>query len=268
MKRFLRNWFLPAVFPFAVWGCTVLQHLAHGDVQGAAVEGGKAVVSAGIRTIEAYCNNKDQVNLSQEYYVGRGTAANVFAKYKRVHDKDLETYVRRVGETVARGAPSAGGKGLDNDDLKEPYRGYFFAIIEDRHVNAFSAPGGFIFITTAALRAMKSEDELACVLGHEIGHVMDRHGVRYTLEQKNWSIPFEAVGQEVAARSPELIGKYAKQFTGMCSELATKAAGGMGVKYEKKADELGARFAARAGYDPNALKEFIRRTRQGEDLGD
>ncbi|MEK7469632.1 MAG: M48 family metalloprotease [Planctomycetota bacterium] len=266
MKKLFGKNLIPLLFPVIVWGCTALQRAAHGDFTGAAVEGGKAVVGTGIRMIEKYCEDTDQVNISQEYYVGRGSAANVFSKYKRVHDPALERYVRKVGETVGRAAKSSGAVGLDGAALQEPYKGYFFAVIEDRHVNAFSAPGGFVFITTAALRAMKTEDELACVLAHEIGHVMDRHGIRYVLEQQKFSIPFEAVGEEVAARSPELVGKYAKQFTGMCGELATKAAGGLGTEYELKADELGAKFAANAGYDPQGLIEFIKRTRHGEDL--
>lgn len=266
MKRLFGRNLIPLLFPLVIWGCTALQKAARGDFSGAAVEGGKAVVSTGIRMIEKYCENTDQVNISQEYYIGRGASANVFAKYKRVHDPALQRYVRRVGETVGRAAKASGANGLDGATLQEPYKGYFFAVIEDRHVNAFSAPGGFVFVTTAALRAMKNEDELACVLGHEIGHVMDRHGIRYVLDQQKFAIPFEAVGEEVAARSPELVGKYAKQFTGMCGDLATKAAGGMGTDYELKADELGAKFAARAGYDPNGLIEFIKRTRHGEDL--
>jgi len=266
MKRLFSRNLIPLAFPLLVWGCTALQQAARGNFTGAAVEGGKAVVGTGIRMIEKYCEDTDQVNISQEYYIGRGSAANVFSKYKRVHDQGLERYVRRVGETVGRAAKSSGAKGLDNSTLQEPFKGYFFAVIEDRHVNAFSAPGGFVFITTAALRAMKNEDELACVLGHEIGHIMDRHGIKYVLQQNKFNIPFEAVGEEVAARSPELVGKYAKQFTGMCGELASKAAGGLGSDYELKADELGAKFAANAGYDPAGLIEFIKRTRHGEDL--
>ena len=113
MKKLLSKNLIPLLLPFAVWGCSVLTNLAHGNLQGAAVEGGKAVASGVKRTVEAYANNKDEVNLSQEYYVGRGTAANIFAKYKRVHSKDLEDYVRRVGETVAAAASGSGAKGLD-----------------------------------------------------------------------------------------------------------------------------------------------------------
>lgn len=257
---------LPMLFPLLIYGCTVVQRLLHGDVTGAAIEGGEAVGSAVYRTIVKYCENVDQVNISQEYYIGRGTAANVFAKYPRVTDPKLNLYVRNVGETVAKATKGIDAPGLDGAQLQEPYKGYFFSVIDDHRVNAFAAPGGFVFVTRGALREMRSEDELACVLGHEIGHVMDRHGARYVIKQRNWAIPFEAASEEVAARSPALVGELAKQFSGMCGELAQKAAGGMGEEFELKADELGARFAARAGYDPNALIEFIKRTRHGEDL--
>jgi len=261
MNRFLSKNLIPLLFPVIVMGCTVAERLMHGDIQGAAVEGGTAVVTAGVRTVVKLAQNTDEVNVSQEYYIGRGVAGNVFMKYKRLDDPALNRYVRLVGDNVAKAST-----GVEVKDGKQPYKGYFFAIVDDNQVNAFSAPGGFIFITKGALRAMQTEDELACVLGHEIGHVIDRHGVKYVLKQKNFSIPFETAAEEVAARSPELIGNLAKQFGGMCGDLAKKAAGGMGTEYEDLADRMGAKFAARAGYNPKSMIEFLSRTHHGEDI--
>src|SRR5258708_4837268 len=107
---------------------------------------------------------------SQEYYVGRGVAANAMfdsqGTYVGLYDKDanLEEYVALVGLSVAL-----------ESDRPETFKGYHFGVVNSSDINAFAAPGGFIFVTTGALKQMENEDELAGVLSHEIGHVNLRH---------------------------------------------------------------------------------------------
>jgi predicted Zn-dependent protease len=107
---------------------------------------------------------------SQEYYVGRGVAANAMfdadGRYVGLYDKDqnLEEYVALVGLSVAL-----------ESDRPETFKGYHFGVVNSPDINAFAAPGGFIFVTTGALKLMANEDELAGVLSHEIGHVNLRH---------------------------------------------------------------------------------------------
>ncbi|MCE9582158.1 MAG: M48 family metalloprotease [Planctomycetes bacterium] len=259
-KTILRN-VLPALIPFAVLGCEMINNILHGNVSGAIGSGTEMVNAAGQKQKEKAARNQDEVNISQEYYIGRGVAANVFQKYKPCKDEKLNRYVRQVGENVAKASRSA-----EIPDGKQPYKGFFFIVIEDSHVNAFSAPGGFVFITRGALAGMRTEDELACVLGHEIAHIVDRHGVKYILEQRDNAIPFEVIGEVVAERTPGLVGELAKSLAGMCGDLANKAMGGMGEKYENAADRWGTTIAWKAGYDPKAMPEFLNRTHHGEDL--
>lgn len=261
MKKTLLRTVIPFVAPLVFVGCQMINNLLHGNVQGAIGEGVSMVDEAGRRQKQKAAANKDEVNIAQEYYIGRGVSANVFQKYKPSKDAKLNEYVRLVGENVAKASRS-----VEIADAKQPYKGYFFIVIEDSHVNAFSAPGGFVFVTSGALMKMKTEDELACVLGHEIAHIVDRHGVKYVLEQKNNAIPFEVLGEVVASRTPALVGELAKSLAGMCGDLANKAMGGMGEKYELAADKYGTIIAARAGYDPSAMPEFLKRTHHGEDL--
>src|SRR6185436_514659 len=107
---------------------------------------------------------------SQEYYVGRGVAANAMfdgmGRYIGLYDKDanLEEYVAMVGLSVAM-----------ESDRPDTFKGYRFGVMASNDINAFAAPGGFIFVTTGALKLMENEDELAGVLSHEIAHVNLRH---------------------------------------------------------------------------------------------
>ncbi|NUN48351.1 MAG: M48 family metalloprotease [Candidatus Brocadiae bacterium] len=266
MRKFLSSNLVVLLFPVVVVGCEAIGMALRGDVTGAMASGTRDGIEIAGKIEAELAKTADEVNVSQEYYIGRNVAANVFAKSKRVTDPALNRYVRMVGENVAKATKGTDARGLNNAQLMEPYKGYFFAILDDNQVNAFSAPGGWVFITMGALRAMENEDELACVLAHEIGHVMDRHGIRYTMEQKKFGVPLQVLGEAAAARSPALVGELAKSLSGMGNELMSKAMGGMGVDYELTADALGARFASRAGYRPGALVDFIRRTRHGEDL--
>src|SRR6266568_6059463 len=91
----------------------------------------------------------------EEADIGRVVAARVLATYPLLKDVKLQEYVTLVGNTVAAYST-------------RPTLEWHFAVIDTPIVNAFSAPGGFIFITTGALQQMNSEAELAAVLGHEI----------------------------------------------------------------------------------------------------
>lgn len=259
-KNWSRN-LVPFAAPLLLVGCQMISNLLHGNVQGAIGEGVSMVNEAGQIDRAKRAENQDQVNISQEYYIGRGVAANVFKKYKPCTDAKLNEYVRLVGENVAKASRS-----VEIKDAKQPYKGFFFIVIEDSNVNAFAAPGGFIFVTRGALMQMRSEDELACVLGHEIAHVVDRHGIKYVLEQKNNAVPFQVAGEVLASRTNRLVGELAKNLAEMCGELANKAMAGMGQEYELFADKWGTVIAARAGYDPKAMTEFLKRTHHGEDL--
>jgi predicted Zn-dependent protease len=260
MKKHLLRLLIPLSIPVAVLGCDALQRLAAGDTSGAISSGvrtGVDVVAAGWKAAKT----PDEINPSQEYYIGRGVAANVFTKYKRYNDPKLARYVRLVGGNVAKAS-----EGYHEPGLINPFKGYFFVILDTPQVNAFSAPGGFVFVTIGAIKAMKTEDELACVLGHEIGHITDRHAMKHVLEQKKFTIMVQGAGEALAARSPGMIQELTKELTGICSDLTSKTIGGMGEDYEERADSLGAIYAAKAGYDPTTMLEFLKRTRHGEDL--
>jgi predicted Zn-dependent protease len=204
---------------------------------------------------------------SQEYYVGRSVAANAMfspqGSYIGLYDdKNLEDYVALVGLTVAL-----------ESDRPETFKGYHFGVLNSSDINAFAAPGGFIFVTTGAIKQMENEDELAGVLAHEIGHVNLRHpedhanraadqsGAMGALNTTGsiFSSILSATGKAQKAENLQVLtkglGSMADTFT---KELMVN---GYGRDSELAADALGVAVMCRPGvrYNPSALKAFIAR---------
>ena len=100
--------------------------------------------------------------VEEEVALGRVVAARVLATYPLADDDKLQKYVTLVGKTVAL-------------QSSRPDLDWHFAVIETDMVNAFSCPGGYVFITTGAMAQIGSEAELAVVLGHEIAHATEKH---------------------------------------------------------------------------------------------
>lgn len=106
--------------------------------------------------------------LPQELILGRTVAYSLLEKYdnKINTDPELNRYVNLVGQSIAKAASN------------RPQVEYKFGIIDTDEINAFAAPGGYVFVTTGLLKVVYDENELAAVLAHEIGHVERGHGLQ------------------------------------------------------------------------------------------
>jgi predicted Zn-dependent protease len=157
-----------------------------------------------------------------------------------VEDGALQAYVSTVGHRMANAAP---------DRQFE----FGFLVVDDEAPNAFALPGGYVYVTRGLLVLTNSEDELANVLGHEIGHVEERHGARQhaagTLPRILAS-PGDAVG---AVISPSLGNALAAPFRK--AGAAYLASYGRGQ--ERDADLFAQETAARAGYDPRGMAMLL-----------
>jgi predicted Zn-dependent protease len=174
------------------------------------------------------------------YVLGRKLGAMMLGRYKTINPNDPRVdYVRSVAYTLSAASNNYGQYGnLIVILLDEP-----------KIINAFAAPGGFIFCTTGMLNFIRDEDELAFVLGHEIAHIELSHGVN-------------------AIKTAES-GKNAKKFAsraglggsleGILGNLMNMAENGFGVELEAEADIRGALISANAGYDPRAAGDVIKR---------
>lgn len=193
----------------------------------------------------------------EEFYLGRKVSAQVLGAYPKrlAQDSPVTQYVTRVGTTLALASRAP-----------YPYRPYLFVVLDTKEVNAFAAPGGIVFVTTGMLQFLDNEDQLAGVLGHEMGHEELRHGVR-TLEQEGM-IKFagataNAATQEVTDGGAD--GEIVSQFTDeIVGQIFNGVRNGYSVKLEAEADERSLEICYNAGYDPKGLLEVLRRFESGK----
>lgn len=188
---------------------------------------------------------------SKEKKIGAEEHAKVLASMPMVEDEELLAYVRRVGNKVAAAS--------DRPDL-----GYEFHIIDSPAINAFALPGGYVYVNRGLLTFMNSEADLAAVLGHEIGHITARHGVKRQ-SRGTLARTAAAVGGFVAAvaTNSNYVGS---QINEVASIWAQTGLSGYGREQELEADRLGAEFIAKAGYDPNAVINVVTVLKNQEDF--
>jgi len=171
---------------------------------------------------------------AEEISLGRKYNQQILREMPAYDDPRLAAYVEEVGQRMARVSD-------------RPNLAYHFTLLDSTQVNAFALPGGYIYITRALLAYLNSEAELAAVLGHEIGHVTARHAVR----------------QQSAATVTGVAGIILQATTGVRSSgdlfniLGKALLRGYGREHELESDRLGARYLARAGYDPQAMIDVI-----------
>jgi len=184
--------------------------------------------------------NHDFVMLSEdsELALGRTNHPKIIAQYGRYDDEILQTYVQSIGERLAAVS--------HRDNLI-----YRFTVLDSPVINAFALPGGYIYITRGLMAYLNSEAELAAVLGHEIGHVTARHGVRQQSASQAAGLGY-MIGSILF---PELRGAASQDVFNIMSGALLS---GYGREHELESDGLGAEYLARAGYEPKAMIDVIR----------
>ena len=156
-------------------------------------------------------------------------------------DRDAQAWVKRVGERLL----AALDETLEPGGRSNPYRDNFeFTLLADpQTVNAFALPGGQVFITRALFRDLRTEGQLAGVLGHEIGHVLERHGNERMAQQELFQGLAAAGG---IAGGDAQSAQMAQAVTQMISMK-------YGREDELEADKWGVRITFLADYDPRAM---------------
>jgi predicted Zn-dependent protease len=182
----------------------------------------------------------------EEIAIGRQIAGNLLGAAPLVKDKTVQKYVNNVGRWVA-------------SQSERPDLPWHFGVIESTDLNAFAAPGGYIFLTRGLYQLLANESELAGVLGHEIGHVIRKHHLKILQQSNMLDMGSTALSKQVGGNEKiaNLIGSGAE----IVSRSLDKDA-------EFEADRIGVVLAARAGYDayglPQVLQE-IGHTAPGDD---
>ena len=171
------------------------------------------------------------IGKQQEIDMGRDIGQHLEAQYGVVHDDELQERINRIGQSLV--------KQSTRQDLT-----YHFKVLNNDEVNAMACPGGFIYVFKGLVDYMPSDDELAGVLGHEIGHVVKRHTVHQVEKQLALSLLTIIAG--AAAGDP-----------GAGIALASTASGALMAGYsradEGQADAQGIMLTEKAGYNPYSL---------------
>tara|TARA_B100001013_G_scaffold339138_1_gene260828 strand:- start:35 stop:1474 length:1440 start_codon:yes stop_codon:yes gene_type:complete len=186
-------------------------------------------------SVNPVSGDKDFVLFSEEREIelGRIYNAQVRQEEKVYVDTELSKYVQALGDKLA---------GISHRSNLV----YRFIVLDSPDVNAFALPGGYIFIYRGLMSYLSSEEELAAVLGHELGHVTARHSVRLASRAQVLDILSYAVGSRVGSTA------------GNVANLASGAfLAGYGRDMELQADSLGAEYMAQLGYSTKGMIKTI-----------
>ncbi len=181
-------------------------------------------------------------SLEKEIAIGKGLAQEIEKSAKIVEDPIIAEYVNRIGQNLVR-----------NSDARVPFT---VKVIDAEEVNAFSLPGGFLFVNLGLINLAEDESEIAGVMAHEIAHVTARHGTRQASRgtiTNLATIPLIFMGgwagygirQATNVAIPVTFLKFSRTF-------------------EEEADILGIQYLYKTGYEPLAFINFFEKIQAQE----
>jgi predicted Zn-dependent protease len=176
----------------------------------------------------------------KEVALGKSISKEVEKEYK-YYDKDplVNKRVEEIGKKIVAVC--------DRKDID-----YHFYVLDDEEVNAVSLPGGYVYLNKGLIDKVASDDELAGVLGHEIGHIVARHSIKKLQAIQGFTLLRLLI---IAAPTNEGKGEVGTAADAAFTELLL----GYSREDELLADRLGARYLKLAGYNPRAMISFLER---------
>jgi len=180
-------------------------------------------------------------DISEEIRFGREVAARILGRYPLYENDAVMKYVNLVGRSLAMNS-------------SRPELEFRFAVLNTDEINAYAAPGGYVFLTRGALMRMKDEAELAGVLAHEISHIANKHVVR--------ELSIKAKEGSSTAGLARMIGGSSEAARATFSQAVDKAVDMLFTSGYKREDEIDAdrtamQLGTLAGYDPLALVRYF-----------
>ena len=237
-------------------GCASLENLEIGGFSGGGVARSLNLskVAKGVKQLR---KGFSDISESEEYFIGRAVSAQVLSRYKPLNDPGLNAYAQKVLQAVALAS-----------DRPMTFKGYHVQVLNSSEINAFAAPGGFVFVTSGMLKLVKNEDELAGVLAHEVAHIAKKHGLK-TIQTSRLTSAFTILGAEAAkSYSSQQVSQLTTAFEGAVDDVVKNlVVKGYSRDKEYEADQFGAQYAKDANYDPGALKSFLARMEKAEGGG-
>jgi len=182
-------------------------------------------------------------DVQEEVEFGREIAARILGRIELLDNNALTKYVNLVGKSVAIHA--------NRSDID-----FKFGVLDTKEINAYSAPGGYIFVTRGALQLMSDESELAAVLAHEIAHVTERHIVKEFNIQAAEDSPISSFARFIGGG-----GDPAKAFFNQAVDKALDILFKDGYKRadEVEADKIAVLLTALAGYKGDGLLRYLQK---------
>ena len=248
MKTISRRKFLGFSGQLAFWGLG-LAPVVSGFVQGCRVQVGGVNIDTDsvVKSYQAVSKSFEDITPQQEYYIGRTVGARILKKYKPYDDPAANRYVNTLGQTLAQAS-----------DLPETYGGYHFLIQDSDEINAFAAPGGFIFVTRGILRCCQHEDAVAAVLAHEIGHVQSHHGLQAIKKARVTDALTTLAIEGTKTFADEELASLTQTFEDSISDItSTLIVNGYSRAFEYQADSAAVNILYRTGYNPSGLVDML-----------
>jgi predicted Zn-dependent protease len=184
----------------------------------------------------------------QDVEMGRQVSKDAENQLSIIRNGDIAAYIDSLGRQLAARAPGE----------KYPYQ---FKVVNDKAINAFALPGGFVYINRGAIEAADNEAQIAGVMAHEIGHVVLRHGTNQASKAYVAQAPLSILGGVLGSNS---VGSVLAQLG------IGFAANSLFLKYsrdaERQADLMGTQILYDSGYNPTAMVEFFEKI-QAESKG-
>lgn len=182
-------------------------------------------------------------DIAAEIKFGRAIAARILGRYKAYDNPALIKYVNLVGASLAL-------------STNRPELDFHLMILDTDELNAYAAPGGYIFITKGALKYMKDEAELAGVLAHEVAHITERHVVK--------ELKIKGTDEAGAADLARIIGGSSESARAAFGQAVDKGLelifkDGYKKEDEIQADKTSVTISALSGYDPTGLSRYLAR---------
>ncbi len=185
------------------------------------------------KTVNPYTNRVQNISMDpqQEIAIGIQSAPQMAQQHGGLHpDTKLQSLIDAIGSKLVNSSMAR----------DTPYKYDFHLLNDGQSINAFALPGGQIFMTYGLLSRLKNEDQIAGVLGHEIGHVLGRHSAERIADSEFWKTV--SAGASVGADAGGLVNQYGQ---------TTLLKNGRGDELES--DKLGVLFMINAGYNPEEM---------------
>jgi len=221
---------------------------------GAAVGQATGVISANtadaiVKSGQAFGKAFEEITPEQEYYIGRAVGANILANYRiRETNPDLTIYVNMICNALVINSPRP-----------EIFIGYRVNILDSEEINAFSTPGGHIFVTGGLINCATSEDTLAAVIAHEIAHIQLQHGLK-SIKNNRITQALLVTGSSAASvvaenyDVPQLKGVFSDSVNEIVTTMVNN---GYSQPQEFESDTVAMDLLALAGYEPTSLLEML-----------